>query len=104
MSTAVLKGRSSFLLGCGGFIPQEGLPLAPPCLETFTLHFVGPWFLHSSHLSFKASSRQVSPTVAIHHTLLSFESHVTSCGKAGSDGMRSLLLSDVCKGVGGPEN
>lgn len=61
------EGRSSFLLGRGGFIPQEALPLAPPHLVTFTLHFAGSWFLPSSHLSFKASSRQVSPTVAVHH-------------------------------------
>lgn len=76
------EGWSSFLLGHRGFIPQEGLPLLRLAWKRSSA-FCGPWFLQSSHLSFKASSHPVSPTAAVHHSAVSpLEGRVTLCGKA----------------------
>lgn len=81
------KTTSGHAVLCDEYLGTEGVVLFPPWAQRFYstrrpsapsaspgnvhLHFAGPWFLQSSHLSFKASSHPVSPTAAVHHSAVS---------------------------------
>ena len=86
-------------------MPQGGLPLASPHLETsLCVSRVCGFFTLPITASRPPHVRCLPLLPSITALFLSFENCITSCGEAGSGGMGSWLLSDVGKGVGGPEN